>query len=114
MTINRVNLSLNDGISSVSATARDLVYSATNGIANIASATAYNSDAAAVDLYVAILTNTALTGTVQFIEKVTIGAGARESLANLIGHNVPSGGSIQAYAGTADVIYLTISGTTKN
>lgn len=110
MSINLKSLALNDQITSTSATARELVYSATNGIAQIDQATVYNSDASARDLYYYILANTTTTGSVNQIGTVNIAAGATELITDLIGHKVPANGSIQCYASVTNVLFVSISG----
>ncbi len=113
MTISRVNFGLNNQVTSVSATARDLVFESSDGVALIGAATAYNSSGAAAVINVCILPDATLTGTVQLIETLSVPANTAIPLPNLIGHNVPLGGSIQAYSGTTNVVYLTIDGTVK-
>lgn len=113
MSISRVNFALNELVVSVDPAARTLIYSASNGTGNIAAATAYNSDASAVDVTVCILDDSTLTGPARITETVSVPAGGVVSLANLIGHNIPANGSIQAYAGTTNVVSLVLSGTTK-
>jgi hypothetical protein len=110
MPVQLKSLALNDLITGTAAASTDTVYTASNGIAQIDQATAYNTSASAVTLHVYILApSVAATAAAPIVSK-SVGASAGIILSELIAHKVPSGGSIQAYAGTTDVIRLSVSG----
>lgn len=113
MAIERASFTLNNQISATSATSREVLYTATNGVANISQATAVNTDTSARDLYIYMKEDSTTSGSLTHVEKITISAGKTVALSKLIAHNVPASGTIQAHASTTNVIYVTISGTTS-
>ena len=110
MAINPSNLALNTLIDKNSATDRKLVYSATNGVAQIDQVSIKNVGAGAVDVHLFILSDDTITGSVTELDVISVGAGLSEPALILIGHKVPSGGSVQAYASSITDAYITISG----
>lgn len=115
MSISMKSLALNVLCDSTSATARKLLYSATNGVAQIDQITVYNKNTLiAYDIYICIASNTTTTGTLQPIQKISIGALSSEIANKLIAHKVPSGGSIQIYdSGSGADLYVTVSGVER-
>ena len=108
------NFLLNTQITSISATDRQLAYTASNGIAQIDQITVKNSNVStAYDVFVYIVSDTTTTGTVVEIQKKNIAADTTVSFEMLIGHKVPSGGSIQVHSTSATDTYLTISGSER-
>lgn len=111
MSVKWGSFSLNENIASTSATSRDLIYSATNGVAEINKATVRNtSNTDARDVSFCILSDTTATGTVQVLDTVTVGTESTVNLTNLVSHRVPSGGSIQMFVDAGSDCYVTISG----
>jgi hypothetical protein len=111
MAITWKSFCLNTNVDSSSSTSRKLLYTASNGVAEINNATITNTGGAAVDVSLCIATNATLSGTLQPIETVSVGAGSTASVAKAIAHRVPASGTIQAYASTTTYsCYITISG----
>jgi hypothetical protein len=111
MAITWKSFCLNTNVDSSSSTSRKLLYTASNGVAEVNNATITNTGGASVNVSVCIASNATLSGTLQPIETVSVGAGATASVAKAIAHRVPSGGTIQAYASTTTYsCYITISG----
>lgn len=108
------SLALNDEIAGTSAGSSDTLYTATNVIAQIDMATAYNSSVSAEDIYIYVLPSGVAATSVNPVSKVNVAANSTAILSQLIGHKVPAGGSVQAYAGTTAVISVTISGGEQN
>lgn len=115
MSISMKSLALNVLCDSTSATARKLVYSATNGIAQIDQITVYSKHATtAYDIYICIAANTTTSGTLYPIQKINIGALSSEIATKLIAHKIPSGGSLQVYdSGSGADLYVTVSGVER-
>ena len=111
MTITWKSLSLNLQITSTSATARQVAYTASNGVCRIDQLTAKNTNAStAYDLYIYIKSDNTTTGTLQEIDKVNVAADTTVSLSKIIGHNVPKSGTIQFHSDSATDLYVTGSG----
>lgn len=111
MSVKWGSFALNDNITATSATSREVVYTANNGIAEINHATIKNtSGSTAYDVYVYIKTDSTVSGTLQEIEKINVGADSTVTLSKLISHRVPSGGTIQAHVSSGSDCYITISG----
>lgn len=106
------NLALNDQIAGTSSAAVDTLYSAPAGaVGVIEQATAYNAYGSAVVLTLYILASGVAATSVDPVEVVTINAGEAAILTRLIGHRVPKGGSLAAFAGTTAVVRVSVSGS---
>lgn len=110
MAITHSSMALNVEVTETSATSRQLLYSANNGVATIEKFTVANDEGAAYDISILIASNQTLSGAVVFQEVVNVGANATEAITNIVGHKVPSGGSIQAISSNATGLHVTISG----
>lgn len=110
MAVNFKSFALNDQIAGTSDASPDTLYTANNGIAQIRKATARNTDASAVTVDIYILPNGTAASSAQPIVSKSVGAGSTVSIPEIEGHVVPDTGTIQAFAGTTNVIYLSISG----
>ena len=104
------SLAINDQITGTAFGSADVLYTATNVTAQIDMATAYNNDGSAVIITVFILDSGQSAAADNEITNVSVPAGDSVILTELIGHKVPSGGTIEAFAGTTNVIRVTISG----
>lgn len=104
-------MALNTQITSTSAINRQVVYTANNGNAKIQQMTVHNSDGvSAFDIFVYIKTDSTVTGTLIEIQEKSVAINGAISLDLVIGHIVPSGGTIQAHSTSATALYMTISG----
>lgn len=111
MAVDYTNFAINDSITGTAAASADTLYSSSNGRALINQATAHNADTtSSVTVYFYILPSGVAAADVAPIWKQVIAAGGSVILDGLLGHVVPSGGSIQAYASTADDAKVTLSG----
>lgn len=111
MSVKWASFTLNDNVTATSATSREVLYTANNGIAEINHATVKNtSTTTAYDVYIYIKTDSTISGALQDIEKVNVGAESTITLSKLISHRVPSGGTIQAHVSSGSDCYITISG----
>lgn len=110
MPVNLKSMALNSLIAGTTAGTATTVYTANNGIGQIDQATAYNSDAAAITLYIYILPSGTAATAVDPIDSVSVPAGQSVILNKLISHKVPSLGSVQCYAGTTNKIRVSLSG----
>lgn len=104
---------LNAEITSTSATARQSDYTASNGDAKIDQITVNNTDGSTHDVYFCIASDAVLTGSLPFIEMISVAPNTETQIPLPIGHVVPLNGSIQYYAGSATGIYITVSGVEK-
>lgn len=103
------SLALNDQIAGTSAAATDTLYTAP-AVAQIDQATAYNAHTSAVLLSIYILASGVAATSVNPAWVQSIATGESVVLDGIIGHKVPLGGSIQAFAGTTAVVRVSISG----
>lgn len=111
MTIKYKNLCRNHKVTGTTNATTDQLYLASNGDAQINEATAYNSDATnSVTLYFYILASGEAATDFQPMWAQQIAAGTSDILGGLLGHVVPSGGTIECYASAADDGSVTISG----
>lgn len=110
MAITHKSMTLGVEVTSTSATSRQLLYAANNGVATVEKFTAANDEGSAYTLSVLIASDQTLTGTVVFQEIISVPANDTISLTDIVGHKVPSGGSIQAYSSNATGVHVTISG----
>lgn len=112
MAITWKELVLNQQITSSSATSRQVVYTANNGIAEINAATVWNSNttsSAEVSLY--IKTDSTTSGSLTAIDKVNVAADSSASIAKAVSHRVPASGTIQVIMSTTTQdCYISISG----
>ena len=100
----------NDQIAGTAAGSTDTLYTASNLTAQINAATAYNADASAVTLTLYILPSGVAATSVDPVSVQSIAAGESAILSDLIGHAIPKDGTLEAYAGTTNVIRVTASG----
>ncbi len=114
MAINHKSMTLNVEVTSTSATSRQLLYGADNGVATIEKFTATNDEGSAYNISVLVASNQTLSGTIVFQDIVQVPANGTVSLTNLVGHKVPSGGSIQAISSNATGVHVTISGIERS
>lgn len=110
MPVTYLNLALNDLVTGTTAGTVDTIYANTNGVAQINSAACVNNSGSSVLLSVYILASGVAATSVDPIWKQTIAAGETATLDGLVGQQVPNGGSIRAFAGTTNVLRITISG----
>lgn len=103
-------MALNLQITATSATARQVAYTANNGVAQIDQFTVNNTGGTANDVYVYVKDDNTTSGTLQEIQKKNIGAGAYASFDLLIGHKIPASGTIQVHSDSATDTYVTVSG----
>ena len=110
MAITHKSMALGTEVTSTSASSRQLLYGANNGVATIEKFTVANDEGSAYDLSVYIASDQTLTGTIVFQDVVNVGANDTVALTDIVGHKVPSGGSIQAISSNATGLHVTISG----
>lgn len=110
MSITHKNLCLNDQIAGTADSSVDTLYTSSNVAAVINQATAYNGHTGAVVLYVYILASGSAATSVDPVAIKTVNNGETVTLADLLGHTVPKNGTIKAYAGTTNVVRVSISG----
>jgi hypothetical protein len=103
------SLALNDVINGDSASAPDVVYTAPAD-AQIVQITAHNGDTVGNSVYVYILPAGVVATSAAPVAVTYIGINESEAIADMIGHVVPSGGTITAYADVAGVVTMTVSG----
>lgn len=114
MTVKWRSLTLGTQITATSATARQVIYTASDGITEINHATVFNSHASsAYDVYVYIKSDATTSGTLQEIERVSVAANTTVTLSKLISHRVPSGGTIQIHDDSGADMYVTMSGDSR-
>lgn len=110
MAVNFSSFALNDQISGTTDAAPDTLYTASNGTAQIRKATAFNNSGSAVTVDIYILPSGGSASSTEPIVSKSVGMATTVSLSELEGHVVPDGGRIQAFAGTANVIFVSLSG----
>jgi hypothetical protein len=109
MAVTPKSLALNDQIAGTSDAATDTLYTANNGTAQIDAFTAINTSVSAVDISIYILpSGVAATAASPVI--VSVPANSQVIIADLIGHKIPKSGSIEAFAGTTNVLRVIASG----
>lgn len=112
MSVTYKNFSINDSVSGTSNAATDTLYTCSSGRGLINQATIKNADASnSVTVHFYILISGGDPTTVSPIWSQEVAAGESAIVDGLLGHVVPSGGTIRAYASTADDAKVTISGT---
>jgi hypothetical protein len=110
MSVSIKQLVANDQITGITDATVDTMYTASNLTAQINAATVHNSDVSAVDISVYILPSGVAATAVDPVAVQNIAAGESEVLADLIGHVVPKDGTLVAFAGTTNVLRVTVSG----
>lgn len=109
MAVTPKSLALNDQISGTAAGSTDTLYTASNVTAQIDAFTVTNTDASAVNINLFILpSGTAATSVDPIIKSVP--ANSQVIVSEIIGHKIPKDGSLQAFAGTTNVLRATVSG----
>lgn len=109
MAVTYKSLDLNDQITATTTTV-DTLFTSSSGVTQINTATAYNNSGSSVTLFCYILAAGVAASTVDPIWRLDIPANSSAILTGLIGHVVPNLGSLGAYAGTTNVIRVSISG----
>lgn len=110
MTVTVMSVALNDRIAGTSDTTTDTLYTASGGLVQIAQASAYNGHTSPVAVSVYILASGQSASSVDPVCVETITNAEASSLGCLIGQVIPEGGSVQAFAGTTNVIRMSVSG----
>lgn len=110
MAITMKSMALGTQITSTSATARQLVYTANNGVAQIDQITAKNVNVASQDVYVYFKSDATTSGTLEEIQRISISPDSTAQFDKCIGHKIPASGTIQVHSNTATDTYITISG----
>jgi hypothetical protein len=105
------SMALNVLINGTSDASPDILYQQNNGTGLIGMASAFNGSTNSETLSVYILAPSGSAATVDPVWVEDIEAGASVILSGLLGQVIPAGGSIVAFASTADVIRVTISGS---
>ncbi len=109
MAVTYKSLALNDLIAGTSSAGVDTLFTASSGVAQINTMTAYNNSGSSVRLSVYILGSGVTAASVDPIWAQDIAA-TSSAVINVIGHLVPNGGSLAAFAGTTNVIRVSVSG----
>ena len=112
MAITWKSFALNEQITSSSATSRQVIYTASNGIGEINSATVWNaSTTASADVSIYIKSDSTTSGTLTPVDTVSVGLSSSASIAKAVSHRVPASGTIQvSMSTTTQDCYITISG----
>lgn len=110
MAVNVTALATNDQIAGTSDASPDTLYTATGVKAQIAQITAYNAHTAPVAVSVYIVESGGTAAAIDPVAVQSIPNGAASSIVEMIGHVVPDGATIQAFAATTAVIRITASG----
>ena len=111
MAITHKSFALGQNVTSTSATARQLIVSATNGVVTIEKASVKNDNGSnAYDIYVYLLSDTVLSGTVVEQTIVNVAANTTAQLTDIVGHKIPAGGSLQVHDASGADLYITVSG----
>lgn len=111
MAITLKSMALNTQITAISATARQVVYTALNGVAQLDQITVSNANAStAYDVYVYMKGDDTTSGTLIEIQKKNIGALSSATFDLCIAHKIPLNGTIQVHSGSATDTYITLSG----
>lgn len=112
MSIKWNSFSLNEQITSSSPTSRQVVYTASNGIGEINSATVWNnSTTASADVSLYIKSDSTTSGSLTPIDKVSVGTQSSASIAKAVSHRIPTSGTVQVIMNTTTQdCYITISG----
>jgi len=109
MAVTPKSLALNDQIAGTSDAAVDTLYTANNGIAQIDALTVINSDSSARDISIYILADDIAATTVSPVFK-SIPANGQLIISDLIGHKIPQGGTLAAFASVTNVLRVIASG----
>ena len=88
----------------------DTLYTASNLVAQINAFTAHNANVSAVTLSVYILTDGVDASAVDPVAVESIPAGESLIFSDLLGHVIPKDGTLEAFAGTTNVVRVTASG----
>lgn len=110
MSVTYRSFTLNDQITGISNAAVDTLLTANSGVAQISTATAYNSSASSIKLSIYILGAGIAATAVDPVWTQDIPATSAAIISGLIGHLVPNLGSLAAFAGTTNVLRMSVSG----
>lgn len=111
MAVTWKSMVLDTTITATSSTSRQLLYTASNGIAEINHATVRNTHASnAYDCYIYIKSDATLSGALDPIDKVNVAADTTVTITKLISHRVPKSGTIQVHDDSGADLQITISG----
>lgn len=110
MAVSVKSLTLNDQITGTSDASTDTLYTASGVRAQVAQASAYNGHTGPVVLSVYVLASGESASAVDPVCVVSVTNAETAALPELIGHVVPDGGTIQAFAGTTNVVRVSVSG----
>lgn len=110
MSVKIKSATLNTLITAVSATARQVVYTASNGVAKVVQCTVNNKHASsAYYVYVFIKSDATTSGALTEVQRVQVPAAESKQFDLSVGHTIPSGGTLQAYSEDATNTYITLS-----
>ena len=110
MAITLSSLVLNDQIAGTTSGTTDTLYTSTGVITQIDQATAYNAHSSPVLLSVYIVPSGGSAASLDPVCVATINNAESAILTELIGHKMPSGSTLEAFAGTTAVVRVTVSG----
>lgn len=110
MAVTYKSFTLNDQITGASNAAVDTLMTASSGVAQINTATVYNSSASSIKLSVYILASGIAATAVDPVWTQDVPATSSAIISGLIGHLVPNLGSLAAFAGTTNVLRVSVSG----
>lgn len=110
MAVSYKSFDLNDLIAGTSNAAVDTLLTSSSGVAQINTATVYNNSGSSVKLSVYILASGVAASSVDPLWTQDIPATSSAILTGLIGHVVPNLGTLAAFAGTTNVLRVTVSG----
>jgi hypothetical protein len=103
------SLALNDQIAATTAGTAETLYTAANVTAQIDALTVVNPSGSGINISLFILADgVAATAVDPFVK--TIPANSSVIISELIGHKIPKGGSLAAFAGTTNELRVTASG----
>ena len=111
MTVLVKNLCANALVVGTSSGAATALYSATaGGVAQIDQITAYNNSGSACTLYCYITPSGVAPSATDPVVPIVVPAYLSVSIYQLIGHKIPAGGALSAWADVTNVIRVTASG----
>lgn len=111
MAVKAITIAINDQITSTTATAPDVVFTSTDGQTLINAATIMNTSASSITVTFQLLPTGVSASSTNHCWTQTIAAGATEIVSGLIGRSIPNLGTLNAYAGTTNVLYFSANGT---
>ena len=100
----------NDQIAGVADSDTDELYAAGTNTGLVTAASAYNGHGSAVVLSVYILPESVTAASVDPVAVISIPNGETALISDLLGHVIPPNGTLEAFAGTTNVIRVTVTG----